>query len=190
MMLLNQTPLPVVLDVKQLIEVEDRGCFFPVCLCARVCMRVRARMRAHAHFAFDQVVKYGVEHTNTHVHDAYMHQIKASEKASLFTSMICTLNYTQARVLGLDETGNRVKVHFIGWSDRNDKSLSCSSNRIRLPPSSTNDVHDYVEAPCMVHFCSSNPCLFLNVCARARACLRGTVILCVGHAVGVPRCLS
>ena len=43
-----------------------------------------------------------------------------------------------------------MQVHFLNWSDKHDQTLPCTSSRIRLPPSHTNDVHDFVEAPSMV----------------------------------------
>ena len=43
-----------------------------------------------------------------------------------------------------------MQVHFLNWSDKHDQTLPCTSSRIRLPPSNTNDVHDFVEAPSMV----------------------------------------
>ena len=83
MLLINQPPLPLILDERQLIEVEDRGCFFP------------------------------------------------------------------ARVLSLEESTSKVRVHFLNWSDKHNQTVPCASNRIRLPPS-TDGIHDFVEAPSMV----------------------------------------
>ena len=62
-LLLNQPPLPLVLDVKQLVEVEDRGWFFP----ARVLHlddhsnRVKVSARAHA--------RARSLHARVHVHE-------------------------------------------------------------------------------------------------------------------------
>ena len=101
-----------------MIEVEDRGVWYSAkvlnlgdLFCSAHCKRPRVYVRVCAYVR------------------AYLFL-----RSCLHTCVLLTMGAT--KLITTELATNRVRVHFMNWSEKHDQTLACNSNRIRLVPPS------------------------------------------------------